>query len=175
MVDLLEVAERVPTDRNAQWMFGLETPPACEPGTTSMGQVPWMASSFRIRVGSRTLRVKLPCASQAELARFMRLLKRDAGGGQFLITPFSQGVTLSTFCLLFAASFVAGMLVRYHPTRWQELVGHAIGDKALVILRESIDLVERELPLVALRSLSRPFPPKLASRAPTEPEPGTVP
>jgi hypothetical protein len=71
----------------------------------------------------------------------------------YLVAPFKQDINLSSLLMLFAASFINGMLVRYYPTQWSLLIGHAKGDAAFPLLNEINNTVEKCFPELLLKHL----------------------
>jgi YaaC-like Protein len=68
------------------------------------------------------------------------------GGIPWLVAPCSHGVCLSSLSTYYVIAFVFGMLARYHPTEWRNLLRGQRGDLLGPLVREAARVVEGELP-----------------------------
>jgi hypothetical protein len=100
-------------------------------------------------------------------------------GNLMLAQQYADGVRLSKIGQLFAISYVLGMLVRYHPASWMDLVHQRTGDAALPTIFRVIDCLENLFPQIVvdfleeLRGISRTRPSRAyAGRAPKSPQSG---
>lgn len=66
----------------------------------------------------------------------------------FLVEPFPGGARYSELCLIFAASYVLGMLVRYYPSHWIALIHGEKGDSWLPTVVRAQEIVEQVYPLL---------------------------
>ena len=71
------------------------------------------------------------------------------------ILDFPNGDKLSEFFKLYLTSYIFGMLVRYYPSRWMELLRNSPGDFAQPLLLKAIEAIETDFPA----ELSRQVPP----------------
>jgi len=60
-------------------------------------------------------------------------------------SSFTTGTYLSSLLSLYAVSFALGMIVRYHPAAWADLMGRTTGDRMFPILRAAGRVVRRAL------------------------------
>jgi len=58
---------------------------------------------------------------------------------------------------LYAVSFALGMIVRYHPAAWADLMGRTTGDRMFPILRAADELVEEHFPELVVQELETPI------------------
>ena len=79
---------------------------------------------------------------------------RYSGGVTWFQLPFFQGLDLSQAAVLFLFSFAVGMLSRYHPQRWLELLSGGRGAKAYLLIREGLRLVEESFASEIAREVS---------------------
>lgn len=56
-------------------------------------------------------------------------------GFSYLVEPIRNGIQLSYPSLLFACSYILGMLVRYYPTYWNSILQHEKGDELWPLLK----------------------------------------
>jgi len=82
-------------------------------------------------------------------------LSNDNRDFPYLVEPFADGLILSSMSLLFLVSFSAGMLVRYHPSRWADLMSRGLGDAVLPLLNNALTLVERRFPDLVLDEIEK--------------------
>jgi hypothetical protein len=71
----------------------------------------------------------------------------------YFIAPFSFGV-VGEALQLYALSYLLGMLVRYFPNSWMQLVSGGAGDSAMPLLRSATDLIRSRFPVLALAGLT---------------------
>ncbi len=79
----------------------------------------------------------------------------SSGSKTFLLAPFSGGLKLSYFSLLFVASYMIGMMVRYFPTVWASLSRGINGDMVFPLLEASVNAVQRQFPVTLLEEFER--------------------
>ena len=70
------------------------------------------------------------------------------------ILDFPKRDKLSEFFKLYLTSYVLGMLARYYPSKWMELLRNSPGDFAQPLLLRGIEAVESDFPV----ELSRQVP-----------------
>lgn len=75
-------------------------------------------------------------------------------GDTYVIAPFSSGERLSQLTLYFAAAFTLGMLVRYHPTTWTQMLMRGNGDYVVPLIKATIRAVESRFPELVFWSLT---------------------
>lgn len=80
----------------------------------------------------------------------------DQDGAAFVRGPLDKGLRFSSLSYFIIVAFAMGMLVRYYPTVWADLVTGAKGDYTLPILKAAASLVEERLPYLALLELEDP-------------------
>ena len=71
-----------------------------------------------------------------------------------VIQDFPNSDKLSEFFKLYLTSYVLGMLARYFPSRWIELLRYSPGDFARPLLMQAIEEIEDKFP----KELSRLVP-----------------
>lgn len=71
-------------------------------------------------------------------------------GHIFLAQQYPSGIRLSKITQLFAISYVLGMVVRYHPSFWMNLVHQRISDAALPSILRTIDCLENLFPQIVV-------------------------
>jgi len=71
----------------------------------------------------------------------------------YFVAPFGPGV-LSEALQLYALSYLLGMLVRYHPTSWMELIAGGQGDQAFALCRSAAEMLRERFPVLALEGLT---------------------
>jgi len=71
----------------------------------------------------------------------------------YFVRPLADGVRLSTLSLLFAASYLLGMLARYYPTHWVSLLGRQKGDFTLPLLHDALRVIDRRYPELIVEQL----------------------
>lgn len=71
-------------------------------------------------------------------------------GNLYLAQRYSSGANLAKIGQLFAISYVLGMLVRYHPSFWMDLVHQRIGDAAVPTIYKAIDCIETLFPRIVV-------------------------
>ncbi len=71
------------------------------------------------------------------------------------VERFLGGWSLSRIASYFAASHAMSMLVRYHPTRWAQLINHAPGDRLMPVLDRLRSLIQENFVQLGLRELER--------------------
>jgi hypothetical protein len=69
------------------------------------------------------------------------------GSDPWLVAPCAPGIRLSSLSIYYAIAFVFGMLARYHPTEWRNLLRGQRGDLLGPLVREAVRVVEYELPI----------------------------
>jgi len=92
----------------------------------------------------------------ADLDAHAPAMKEARNGGTFLSSPFATGTYLSSLSSLYAVSFALGMIVRYHPAAWADLMGQATGDRIFPILRAADELIEERYPELVVQELEIP-------------------
>jgi hypothetical protein len=94
------------------------------------------------------------------------------GHEKVIVAPLQGNLRFSRLSLLFLNAYILGMLVRYHPTQWADLVHRGTGDVALPLIREATAALELEFPTALADGLRTPAK-WLAHQCPDEPvEPG---
>ena len=108
----------------------------------SIDTIPQSSLVFRHEVG-KTHQKKFPVFHHTD-------------GGQFMtgILDFPNGDKLGEFFKLYLTSYILGMLVRYYPSRWMELLRNSPGDFARPLLLRAIEAIESDFPA----ELSRQVP-----------------
>jgi len=71
----------------------------------------------------------------------------------YFVAPFGPGV-LSEALQLYALSYLLGMLVRYYPTTWMQLIAGGKGDEAFALCRSAADMLRERFPVLALEGLT---------------------
>jgi hypothetical protein len=74
--------------------------------------------------------------------------------GQALIARYPGGWSLNRLATYFMASHVLSSLVRYHPTRWAQLINHERDDRLLPLITELRRLIQTEFVQLVLDELS---------------------
>ena len=69
------------------------------------------------------------------------------GSGPWLVAPYAPSVRLSSLSTYYAIAFGFGMLARYHPTEWRNLLRGQRGDLLGPLVREAVRVIESELPI----------------------------
>ncbi len=73
-----------------------------------------------------------------------------------LIWPFADKYFLSSFGILFLLSYLLGMLGRYFPSVWTDVLsGTVSGDSLYPLLVQSMDVIEMDIPDLVGRELQR--------------------
>lgn len=93
----------------------------------------------------------VPHTSVRELSQQLPVVRADNGGGHFFVPSLADGLRLSSLSLLFVASYVMGMLVRYYPSQWLAALGRSRGDFSLPLLKAAMSVVEQRFPELVLR------------------------
>lgn len=78
------------------------------------------------------------------------------GSDSTVVAPFAGGLRLSNLSTLFISAYILGMLVRYHPTRWADLVHRGDGDVALPLVREATQSIQSDFPRALSEALQTP-------------------
>lgn len=78
------------------------------------------------------------------------------GSDSTVVAPFAGGLRLSSLSTLFISAYILGMLVRYHPTRWADLVHRGDGDVALPLVREAAHSIQADFPGALSEALQTP-------------------
>lgn len=73
-----------------------------------------------------------------------------------VVAPFAEGLRLSTLSTLFMSAYILGMLVRYYPTQWADLVHRGEGDVALPLVREATESIQSDFPKAVSDALQTP-------------------
>jgi hypothetical protein len=69
-------------------------------------------------------------------------------GDLYLAAGYPAGVRLGKLGQLFAIAYVLGMLVRYYPTIWMDLIHQRIGHAAIPTISKAIDILETLYPRI---------------------------
>lgn len=99
----------------------------------------------RISCSAEVFRKNMPLIYHTYVNKMMDLIPLP-----FLVEPFRGGVRYSELCLIFAVSFVLGMLVRYYPSHWMALIHGEKGDSWLPTVVRAQEIVEQVYPLLVL-------------------------
>jgi hypothetical protein len=162
-IELMEVEGQLPTAGSARGMLGLDetqTPWRTEDAANGRNLGPLATQqrlAYSIEIGTRARSLREECRTIDDLKRVARCFRVDAARRLYVVPPISPGLELSRLSLLLAAAYAGGMLVRYYPTRWQDLMRHEAGDRALALLHGAVDLVELQFPSYLLDALLRPL------------------
>jgi len=80
-----------------------------------------------------------------------RVIDLDLGLGElFMVEDYPDGTRLAKSAQLFAISYILGMLVRYYPGGWMNLIQQRIGDAGLPTILRAIDLIEDLFPKIVV-------------------------
>ncbi|WP_426453828.1 YaaC family protein [Paenibacillus sp. S-38] len=71
----------------------------------------------------------------------------------YVTLPFDDGIKLSTLSRLYLLSYFLGILVRYYPTNWTQLVTRQKGDLIYPVLNAVVELVENKFPIKILEEI----------------------
>lgn len=77
----------------------------------------------------------------------------SGGASGYFVGPFDFG-PLSEALQLYVLSYLLGMLVRYYPSIWMELVVGGLHDRVMPLLRAASDLLRERFPVLALEGLT---------------------
>jgi hypothetical protein len=77
----------------------------------------------------------------------------SGGAAGYFVGPFAFG-PLSEALQLHVLSFLLGMLVRYYPGVWMELVVGGLDDRVMPLLRTASELLRQRFPVLALEGLT---------------------
>lgn len=72
----------------------------------------------------------------------------------FIVEAFPGGDRLSELLRSFLLSYMLGMLVRYHPSRWVSLLRNEKGDAAQPCLRAAARTLAADFPRQVVEALS---------------------
>lgn len=78
-------------------------------------------------------------------------------GDPFIIPPLSNGIFLNNISLMYAASYVFGMLSRYYPSVWNNINKGIISDGIFPFAINLMSLLEQKYPQVILDFLRSPY------------------
>lgn len=78
------------------------------------------------------------------------------GDDEFILPPFPGDLRLSLLSTMVLNAYVVGMLVRYYPTLWTDLVHRGAGDSSMPLVREATELTESSFPRRLLSALEFP-------------------
>lgn len=76
-----------------------------------------------------------------------------AGELHHIIRPFPRGDRISEIHRTYFVSFIIGMLCRYYPSVWMQLVTGGKGDIARSVVLNSVRIVERSFPQFAFQAI----------------------
>lgn len=96
-------------------------------------------------------------AREGEASVYSQLphIGRTSSWGHSFVERYPGGWSLSRLASYFAASHILSALVRYHPTRWAELVNHERDDRLLPVISETRRLIQSEFAALVLEELER--------------------
>lgn len=87
--------------------------------------------------------------SRDDLAEFERVLPLSSyGSGDFMtvVTDFPNGDRLNMFFRLYLLSYILGMLVRYFPSTWMNIISGGVGDTARPAIFQAVEVVSNRFP-----------------------------
>jgi hypothetical protein len=93
--------------------------------------------------------------SPPSLRAYVPPVKNDAHGISYLVEPLPGAQVLSSLMLLYATSFFLGMLARYYPRSWTDLVYRRFGESYLPLISDALDTVQERFPQLALEELEQ--------------------
>lgn len=115
------------------------------------------ASTAELEREQGSWHLQMAFRDDADLDANAPAIKDARNGAAFLVSPFTTGTHLSSLLSLYAVSFAIGMVVRYHPAAWADLMGRATGDRMFPILRAADELVEEHFPELVVKELETPI------------------
>jgi hypothetical protein len=122
----------------------------------------------------RSRAISFRCTSPSEWARHLSNVRSPGKFVGYLTEPFSAGANMPTIAVAFVAAYMLGMLVRYFPSQWAEMVSRRHGDPLLPVIR-AVDGVVASYPSMFLDALAVPlsgeFEPRKASAASVDGDP----
>jgi hypothetical protein len=134
------------------------------PGQLGMRLIP--ASSNAVLLGPDALRASLGLPAHVEIEPYewregpeYTLTSSDQwhpllwGDNTFIFPPFAGDLRLSLVSTMFLNAYIVGMLVRYYPTLWTDLIHRGEGDSAMPLVREATALTESSFPRRLLAAL----------------------
>ena len=85
-------------------------------------------------------------ASNDDRSAELPLIADGEGRENYVLAPLPSGLSLSLLSLAYALSYCLGMLARYHPVQWLDLIGRSSGDLAYPLAREAVLEIESHFP-----------------------------
>lgn len=92
--------------------------------------------------------VQQPRQSLQDILDHLPYLMNDTKGNVFVVPIIPGGSRLSKMLLLYATSYAMGMLCRYYPSRWVNLLTGGAGDFSYPLLAEATRVIEDVFPQV---------------------------
>jgi hypothetical protein len=100
-----------------------------------------------------TLRMRPPVGEPVQ--KYCPTIMESQQGGQAVVESLPGGGALSQIGLYFAAAHALSTIVRYHPTRWMQLLSRERGDRILPVLERLRLLLQTEFVRLVLTEVER--------------------